>query len=89
LVDLAGLDSLTSITGNAYSVLIASNDKLQNLDGLKELKTADGSVQIANNPSLINFCGLKPLFTTGYNKLFYVENNGNNPTQNQVVDNCP
>jgi hypothetical protein len=89
LLNLNGLDSLSAIIDNPYSITIWSNGQLQSLDGLQQLRTAHGTIQISVNSALTNFCGLKPLFIVGYNASFITSFNASNPTQSQVVSSCP
>lgn len=86
LVNLKGLNNLTTITSG---IAISRNQKLQNLDGLQKLTSVTASIQIFSNVTLTNFCALKSLFLSGYNSSFLAQNNGTNPTQTQVINNCP
>ena len=89
LINLTGLNALTKIINNGNSITIALNSNLQSLTGLENLIDADGSIQISDNTNLADFCPLKTLFTQGYNQFFSSANNSANPTQNDIVSNCP
>lgn len=89
LASIIGLTGLTKISGNPYSLSISGNNVLVSLSGLENLAHADGSIDINSNPKLTEFCGLKNLFTKGYSASFTAEGNADNPTQQDVITNCP
>ena len=89
IVSLKGLNGLTKITQSSYSIAIARNNSLQSLRGLENLISAIGSVQIFSNPVLTDFCPLKKLFNNGYNQWFTATYNALNPSQADIVANCP
>lgn len=85
LVDLKGLYGLTSLT----SFSLYNNNQLQSLEGLDNLNTIEYQLNIVDNPSLTEFCALKLL--SGSNSIFTFtnQNNGSNPTRQEILSNCP
>jgi len=86
LINLNGLKGLTRVTGY---ITIGGNNSLVSLSGLENLAEVGGEIQILSNPNLTEFCGLKNLFTHGYNQYFRTQDNAANPTQQNVITNCP
>ena len=63
---------------------------VSNLSGLDNLNQLGVNVAIRNNSSLTDFCALKTLVSgSGFSGSWYVSNNSANPTQMDVVNNCP
>jgi hypothetical protein len=89
LINLEGLEGLTSIKGSSYPITITSNSSLNSLKGLGNLIEVEGYIQIAANSSLNDFCALKNLFFhSGHNGDINFTNNLNNPTIDEIIDNC-
>lgn len=84
LTDMSALSTLTRINGG--SLHIGLNSNLTSLNGFQNTLLANGNLQIYNNTSLNNFCGIKNMITPGV----YVNINGNlnNPTAQEILDNC-
>ena len=94
LLEINGLSGLTNITKD---LSILDNGVLPNLDGLLNV-TAIRNVYIGieawkepakerRNTLLTDYCGIKPMLENISGE-YYVENNGLNPTKNEVITNC-
>ena len=88
LTNLQGLNNLTTISGLLGMIVISRNPGLQTLSGLDNLRQVDNYVVIAENMALTDFCPLKKLLT-GFTRSFECSGNAANPTQADIVTNCP
>lgn len=94
ILDLSGVESLTSINGD---LIIQDNDDLTTLNGLQNLSTV-GSITIgdvsqsgwnAPNQSLSDLCDIRDLVVNGSFTQFSVSNNLYNPSVNDMlINNC-
>ncbi len=85
LVDLSGLENITSIGGDLYIGVLPSwkpsgNDSLINLDGLSGLKSIGGNLYIGFNASLTSIEGLSNLTSIGGS--LEIEGNASMPNLN-------
>jgi len=85
LNDLSAFNNITSVD----YVEINNNGLLKNLAGFSNLQTVNSSIQITYNPMLSEFCGLKNLFVKGFSQHLNIQGNAANPTQQEVITNCP
>ena len=85
LVDLSGLENITSIGGDLYIGVLSTwkqggNDSLINLDGLSGLKSIGGNLYIGFNASLTSIEGLSNLTSIGGS--LEIEGNASMPNLN-------
>lgn len=87
LRDLNGLSSLASVNGFFD---IEQNYAITNLDPLNNLTNVAEYMDFTNNDELIDFCGLTPLLSGGgLGGTFSTNQNGYNPTEQDIIDgNC-
>lgn len=89
LINIEGLNGLTSIIGSSYPININNNTNLNSLTGLENLTQVEGFIQIFSNSTLSDFCALKNLFVNGnHSGDIYFAENLNNPTEEEIVNNC-
>lgn len=82
LLDLSGLDNLTSVGG----ITISNNWGILDINGLLNVTTCSGPILITDNTSLEYFCGLQPLLKGGnFSDTFSVTNNMLNPTIEDII----
>jgi len=83
---LVNLDALSSLVF-VGSILFETNGMLTNLDGLINLLEVPGDLEIKRNGNLNDFCGLEPLIlANGLGGLYIVEQNGYNPTIQDILN---
>lgn len=78
-INLKGLSSV-------FSLQIANNHKLKNLDGLINLTSVSDELYLASNKILDDFCGIKNLITTSPSVIFKTSNNLYNPTKEDITN---
>ena len=88
LVNLQGLNNLTTVSGPAGIIAIGGNVSLQTLSGLENLSQGGEYIAINDNPVLTDFCPLKKVFTS-FNRSYSCYGNATNPTQGEILANCP
>lgn len=83
--NLQNIDGLKNLK-ICYDLLIRNNPLLENLDGLVKLeKVSDYQMHILNNLTLKDFCGLS-LVSTIYSMEYAFDNNGYNPTKEDIIN---
>ena len=95
LDEVTSLQPLISLRIIEGDVIIMDTD-LQTLDGLENLEQITGSLSITSNMSqgmpiqnIVDFCALQNLFTNGTFGQVTIQDNGYNPTVQNIIDgNC-
>jgi len=86
---LTNLEGLNDITNIGFGVDISLNDTLQSIDALSALTSVENTVLLRYNYVLTDFCSLTALVTSGNLDGFFTEENGYNPTAQDIIDgNC-
>ncbi|KAA3625029.1 MAG: hypothetical protein DWP94_02060 [Flavobacterium sp.] len=86
---LANIDALESLV-SVGSLTLYNINTLTNLNGLSNLVSIINDLYISDNDELTNLCGLTTLITNnGLGGTYYVQNNGYDPTEQDIIDgNC-
>ena len=86
LLNIYGLQNLQSVTIDFTIVL---NANLSSLNGLTSLQNVSGDFFIRGNPRLKDYCDVRDFLINGSVGTFYVNENGYNPTEQEIIDgNC-
>jgi|GEM_PF-6673697 len=91
--DISNNSSLENIDGlsglrKIRTLTIRNNDVLRDVDGLSNLTDTVYTIQMLDNTRLVQFCGLYNLLTEGYLYSLILENNGANPTREEIIADC-
>ncbi|MBR9922644.1 MAG: hypothetical protein GYB31_17565 [Bacteroidetes bacterium] len=84
---ISNLDGFTVLEAIGAQLILEGNAKLESIEGLNTLKQLK-EVGIVSNQLLADFCPLYQAFQEIEPILYIVQNNAENPTVQDILDNC-